>query len=995
MTDFTQRWNRRARLIAIVALGVLAAGWLPAAVYADDDDDDNRSWSTTTLRISEARWTASEGRLTVRGRGARDETTVTVKNAATGAVLDTDRSNDDGEWRVTVRNPSPVPTRVRVESYRRTAAEAAVQGAPTTPPPPPPAVTLTGLAIAGPTSVNEGATATYTATATYSNSTTKAVAATFTATGSATISGGTLTAAQVTGNGAATVNASYTEGGVTRTATRAVTIVDTTPPPPVVTLTALAINGPTSVNEGATATYTATATYSNSTTKAVTATYTVTGNATMSGATLTAAQVTANGSATVTASYTEGGVTRTATRNVTIVNVAATLTSLAISGPVTVNEGATGAFTATATYSDATTRTVTPTYTVTGPGTMAAGTFTAGQVTGNGTATINASYTEGGVTRTASRSVTILDLTALSGLTINGPATAAEGTTATYTATASYTNAASKTVTPTWSVTGPATITTAGILTAGQVTGNQSAALTASYTEGGVTRTATANLSITDSVTPPPPGTGSHASRVTAFTGTATCLACHRDRALEVHASAHYQFKGATPDVPNLAGARQGKMGGINDFCIYPDINWIGKLTNVSGQQVDGGCGRCHAGLGDKPVDTASPTDAHLQNIDCLVCHSSAYKRTVAMVGTTYKFVPDTANMSVTLLAAAQDLKRPDRGICLNCHSKAGGGNNFKRGDLEEAHREPPTRAFDVHMSSTALGGGGLVCTSCHTTANHRISGRGVDLRETDNAAKPSCTNCHPARPHNNADRDKHVGRVHCTTCHIPTFAKIAPTDMERDWSVPGDLDVAKGLYDPHMVKQANVIPEYKFWNGQSYIYNFGTAATLDASGRVSMAKPLGSITTTGSKIYPFKHHLGKQPKETTSQRLLPLKIGIFFSTNDFQQAVEQGAIGVGWGYSGHDFALTERYLGLYHEVSPKEQALTCNNCHTAPKRLPLADLGYTPFTTVGGRALCSSCHGSESYPAATRFTQVHSRHVNSERLNCNRCHGFSTGPTQ
>lgn len=55
-----------------------------------------------------------------------------------------------------------------------------------------------------------------------------------------------------------------------------------------------------------------------------------------------------------------------------------------------------------------------------------------------------------------------------------------------------------------------------------------------------------------------------------------------------------------------LKSSEAGKLGGINDFCIYPDINWIGKLTNVDGVQVDGGCAKCHVGLGAKP--TAAPT---------------------------------------------------------------------------------------------------------------------------------------------------------------------------------------------------------------------------------------------------------------------------------------------------------------------------------------------------------------------------------------------------
>ncbi|MBP1596443.1 MAG: putative cytochrome c [Acidobacteria bacterium] len=56
------------------------------------------------------------------------------------------------------------------------------------------------------------------------------------------------------------------------------------------------------------------------------------------------------------------------------------------------------------------------------------------------------------------------------------------------------------------------------------------------------------------------------------------------------------------PDVPS------GKLGSINDFRIYPDINWIGKLVNVDGVTVDGGCSKCHAGLGLKSAAIADRT---------------------------------------------------------------------------------------------------------------------------------------------------------------------------------------------------------------------------------------------------------------------------------------------------------------------------------------------------------------------------------------------------
>jgi hypothetical protein len=84
--------------------------------------------------------------------------------------------------------------------------------------------TLTGIAVSGPSSVNEGSTGTYTATGTWDNGTTAAVRPTWSvSTTYASIgSGGVLTASMVTSNQMVTVTASY--GG--KTGTMGATIVD-------------------------------------------------------------------------------------------------------------------------------------------------------------------------------------------------------------------------------------------------------------------------------------------------------------------------------------------------------------------------------------------------------------------------------------------------------------------------------------------------------------------------------------------------------------------------------------------------------------------------------------------------------------------------------------------------------------------------------------------------------------------------------------------------
>ena len=92
------------------------------------------------------------------------------------------------------------------------------------PPPPPPTATLTSVTVTGPTSLNEGGTATYTATGRWDDGTTAAVSPTWSENSIyATItSEGDLTASAVTANQTVTVTATY--GG--RTGTMSVSIVD-------------------------------------------------------------------------------------------------------------------------------------------------------------------------------------------------------------------------------------------------------------------------------------------------------------------------------------------------------------------------------------------------------------------------------------------------------------------------------------------------------------------------------------------------------------------------------------------------------------------------------------------------------------------------------------------------------------------------------------------------------------------------------------------------
>lgn len=155
----------------------------------------------------------------------------------------------------------------------------------------------------------------------------------------------------------------------------------------------------------------------------------------------------------------------------------------------------------------------------------------------------------------------------------------------------------------------------------------------------------------------------------------------------------------------------------------------------------------------------------------------------------------------------------------------------------------------------------------------------GSYLRPRELPDEVNCTQCHGDTPHDSRDINKRTARVNSTVCHIPYFAKVAPTDMSRDWSKPGVHLPEKGLYEPAHEKGTHVIPVYRFFNGMSSFYQFGDSAEPGPDCRISMSAPIGDIHDTGAKIFAFKKHLATQPIQTNERRLLPLKIGQFLQS--------------------------------------------------------------------------------------------------------------------
>lgn len=451
------------------------------------------------------------------------------------------------------------------------------------------------------------------------------------------------------------------------------------------------------------------------------------------------------------------------------------------------------------------------------------------------------------------------------------------------------------------------------------------------------------------------------------------CLNCHMDQATEMFNTTHYQWVGETPDMVNGNGQPQGKLtNAVNSYCINILGNWPV-------------CGSCHAGRGLRPDDAG----AGLENIDCLMCHSEEYavRRTRLSDGTMGVAQPDDA--------LVQNIHAPTRVNCLACHAKAGGGDGVKRGDLSLASATNASADFDVHMNRA---GADLSCQACHVFENHKVIGKGSDIRPTDDpgrGAQVSCLTCHPDKNsrngHDSRKINDHVNRVACQTCHIPTYAKVA-TETHRDWrshhdGSPADANALPG--HPYTEKAADLIPVYRFWNRTSDNALLGDEASRTYNALKdtwSTSIPMGDVTD--GKLYPFKYKTAMQPKTVADNRLVALNTYEYLKrSGQVAVAIEQGLAAM--GYAAHEpfeWVLTDTHQLLNHGISPSSKGVQCAECHGNVDRMDLqGELGYQ---LKGDKsAVCQQCHEPEE---DKRFGAIHNIHVDDEKVDCRHCHSFS-----
>ncbi len=443
---------------------------------------------------------------------------------------------------------------------------------------------------------------------------------------------------------------------------------------------------------------------------------------------------------------------------------------------------------------------------------------------------------------------------------------------------------------------------------------------------------------------------------------TSACLECHTEAGKQVMKTFHWNW-GIV-----VKGKKIGKgLNAPNNYCITGSAN-------------ETMCTKCHIGYGYRDKNFDFEDEA---NIDCLVCHDTTG---------TYKKLPSGGfpEGSVNLKLVAQNVGKPQRHNCLYCHAYGGGGDGVKHGDTDSSLYSPDKK-LDVHMDSKGLN---FSCQDCHTADGHKISGRyhdhkpyldfkknmGRKEREGDNV---SCESCHGEDPHKDERLNGHTKKVACASCHIPYAARGGvPTKMTWDWASAGLNTEGKLIsqfggtpkethghpYDGRTGEEVksidvhsytakkgtftyavNIIPEYAWYEG--LIQQITFQDQIDPSAVTATTKPSGSYDNPMAKIWPFKIHRATMPYDLEHKTLLPpLLFGnkgssAFWADYDWAKSLEAGTKYAEVPFSGKfGFAKTESYWVLKHMVAPKEESVSCHECHSREGRMK----GVPGFYLVG-----------------------------------------------
>lgn len=467
------------------------------------------------------------------------------------------------------------------------------------------------------------------------------------------------------------------------------------------------------------------------------------------------------------------------------------------------------------------------------------------------------------------------------------------------------------------------------------------------------------------------------------------CLVCHDNGVAgnqygDAYNSVHYKWTGEGLDMTNDPGGIQGKLtNAMNTYCINILGNW-------------GVCGTCHAGRGIKPGESGDSK----ANVDCLMCHNQEYSLARTRLGD-----GSMGPLTPTDTMYNNPSRTPTKASCLKCHAFGGGGNGIKRGDIANELITNTDPDYDVHMNNS---GANLVCADCHSfNGMHKVSGKGSDLRPTDFESEVSCESCHNNKPSGDGwshalagvrgEPDRHMGKVSCQACHIPTYGK-SHTEIHRMWTLHIDGSPADGVSGPgHPYHDSNtepLVPTYAFWNRMSDNYLLGDVANTSATGTYQTSVPQGDIAEGNGKLYPFKYKTSEAPISTDGKIIAVDTWEYLKVSGDITTSVNQGVDNMrAAGFTVGDFdhwGTSDTYQLITHGVTRAATITGCDQCHGDWDIASDNMLDAMGYALKGPKEeVCGQCHDGGKKLARTH-ERMHGHIQKGSGIDCLYCHDFT-----
>jgi hypothetical protein len=383
----------------------------------------------------------------------------------------------------------------------------------------------------------------------------------------------------------------------------------------------------------------------------------------------------------------------------------------------------------------------------------------------------------------------------------------------------------------------------------------------------------------------------------------------------------------------------------------------------------------------------------------CLNCHAGAAGADGAKRGDLNSHLADPPlALDMHMSAAGGDL------TCSDCHAAVGAngeGHRFRGRGLD-------LRPNDVEERFTCENSG------CHSDRPHGDFSTTSASSRDKHAMKIACQTCHIstfAKVVNGVGvptevsrdwQDPHLSQSACNSRGgwLPREDKASNLTPTYAW-FDGTSEIyylGEPLHDPDVpTKPLDATVASLFGPG----FDAGDPAYV-------LGMPNGDVASATAKLYPMKEHWGKLARHLGTDTLIGHSTFDFFRTGDFDLAVRGGMAQTPGMDEGDDFEVVavHTYQTINHGVETANNALDCGACHGdlsgGPLRVDLQkDLGYglrvgqsavtdTRTQTLDGtfNTICTQCHGNET--SKRGFSEVHHLHVREKRRDCAACHNFS-----